>query len=42
MLVAGNLPLIQNLAGRKWSDEELKEDLQWLKNQLQEAKNKMT
>ncbi|KAG0148755.1 hypothetical protein CROQUDRAFT_60300 [Cronartium quercuum f. sp. fusiforme G11] len=42
MLVAGDLPLIQNLASRKWSDEELKEDLQWLKEQLQEAKNKMT
>ncbi|EGG10705.1 uncharacterized protein MELLADRAFT_115473 [Melampsora larici-populina 98AG31] len=42
MLVTGSLPLIQNLASRKWSDEELKEDLQWLKEQLQEAKARMT
>ncbi|KAI7942241.1 hypothetical protein MJO28_012268, partial [Puccinia striiformis f. sp. tritici] len=43
MLVAGNLlPLIQNFSSRKWSDDELKEDIEWLKEQLEEARQKMT
>lgn len=43
MLVAGNLlPLIQNFSSRKWSDDELKDDIEWLKEQLEEAKRKMT
>ncbi|MBW0522193.1 hypothetical protein O181_061908 [Austropuccinia psidii MF-1] len=43
MLVAGNLlALIQNFSARKWSDDELKEDVQWLKEQLEDAKQKMT
>lgn len=43
MLVAGNLlPLIQNFSARKWSDDELKDDIEWLKEQLEDAKRKMT
>lgn len=43
MLVAGNLlPLIQSFSTRKWSDDELKDDIDWLKEQLEEAKRKMT
>ncbi|CAH7666830.1 armadillo-type protein [Phakopsora pachyrhizi] len=43
LLVAGNLlPLIQSFSTRKWSDDELKEDISWLKDQLEEAKRKMT
>jgi V-type H+-transporting ATPase subunit H len=43
MLVAGNLlPLIQSFSSRKWADDELKEDIDWLKEQLEEAKRKMT
>lgn len=43
MLANGTLlPLIQNLAGRKWSDDEVKDDIEWLKDTLQEAKKKMT
>jgi len=43
MLVAGNLlPLIQSFSSRKWSDDELKDDIDWLREQLEEAKRKMT
>jgi V-type H+-transporting ATPase subunit H len=34
MFVVKLLPFIQNLAGRKWSDDEIVEDVQYLKDEL--------
>ncbi|KAF9475678.1 ATPase, V1 complex, subunit H [Pholiota conissans] len=34
MLVAQLLPFVKNLAGRKWSDEDILEDVQFLKDEL--------
>jgi V-type H+-transporting ATPase subunit H len=34
MLVAQLLPFIRNLLSRKWADEEILEDLQFLRDEL--------
>jgi V-type H+-transporting ATPase subunit H len=34
MLVAKLLPFVKNLAGRKWSDEEIMEDIIFLRDEL--------
>ena len=34
MLVCQLLPFVKNLAGRKWSDEDILEDVQFLKDEL--------
>lgn len=34
MLVAQLLPFVKNLVGRKWSDEDILEDVQFLKEEL--------
>lgn len=34
MLVAKLLPFIKNLSTRKWSDEEIVEDIDFLKDEL--------
>jgi len=34
MLVCQLLPYAKNLAGRKWSDEDILEDVQFLKDEL--------
>jgi V-type H+-transporting ATPase subunit H len=34
MLVAQLLPFVKNLATRKWSDEDVPEDVQFLKDEL--------
>jgi V-type H+-transporting ATPase subunit H len=34
MLVAQLLPFAKNLAARKWSDEDVPEDVQFLKDEL--------
>lgn len=34
MLVARLLPLVKNLCGRKWSDEDILEDVQFLRDEL--------
>jgi len=34
MLVCQLLPYVKNLAGRKWSDEDILEDVQFLKDEL--------
>ena len=35
MLVAQLLPFVKNLATRKWSDEDILEDVQFLKDELE-------
>jgi hypothetical protein len=35
MLVAQLLPFVKNLAGRKWSDEDVLEDVQFLRDELE-------
>ena len=34
MLVCKLLPFVKNLAGRKWSDDDILEDVQFLKDEL--------
>lgn len=34
MLVAQVLPFVKNLCGRKWSDEDIVEDIQFLREEL--------
>lgn len=34
MLVVKLLPFVKNLSGRKWSDEDIVEDIQYLKEEL--------
>ena len=34
MLVVKLLPFVRNLSGRKWSDDEVVEDIQFLKDEL--------
>lgn len=34
MLVAHLLPFAKNLAGRKWTDEDIVEDIQFLRDEL--------
>ncbi len=34
MLVSQLLPFVKNLAGRKWSDEDIMEDIQFLRDEL--------
>lgn len=36
MLVCKVLPLVQSLGQRRWSDEEIKEDLDWIEGELKE------
>lgn len=36
MLVTKVLPLVQSLGQRRWSDEEIKEDLDWIEGELKE------
>jgi len=35
MLVAQLLPFVKNLATRKWSDEDIVEDVQFLRDELE-------
>jgi len=35
MLVAQLLPFVKNLATRKWSDEDILEDVQFLRDELE-------
>ena len=42
MLVAKLLPFVKNLATRKWSDEDVPEDIQFLKEELSARFESMT
>jgi V-type H+-transporting ATPase subunit H len=37
MLVAKLLPLTEHLATRKWTDQEMMEDIEFVKNELQQS-----
>lgn len=37
MLVAKLLPFVQSLATRKWSDEEIKEDIDFMVEELKKS-----
>ncbi|KAK4699513.1 V-type H+-transporting ATPase subunit H, partial [Phenoliferia sp. Uapishka_3] len=42
MLVAKLLPFVQSLAGRKWSDDEMKEDIEFLVDELKKSFDGLT
>jgi V-type H+-transporting ATPase subunit H len=42
MLVAKLLPLTEHLVTRKWSDEEISEDLEYIKGELQQNFQSLT
>lgn len=42
MLVAQLLPFVKNLVGRKWSDDDILEDVQFLKEELTTRFNTLT
>lgn len=42
MLVADVLSLVQHLSGRKWADQELMEDLQFIQEELETSQQNLT